>query len=163
MLKIPGTVLVGAFLSWLLAGGSDGMESWVMRPGGTAASGSGALVRAQLDQVDWRTIAGVSPTLAMLVVFLAVILLTDAAGLELALGRHLEPNQVLETFGLANAAAGAIGGFASAMSISATIMAHRSGAACRLVGVTSGLVCLGLWFVGPELSPAWLPRSHNCS
>ena len=95
-------------------------------------------------EVDWRAIAAASPTLTMLVVFLAVILLTDAASLELALGRHLEPNQTLQTFGIANAAAGAIGGFTSVMSISGTIMAQRSGAACRLVGVTSGLVCARL-------------------
>ena len=92
----------------------------------------------------------------MLVVFLAVVLLTDAASLELALGRHLEPNQTLQTFGIANAAAGAIGGFTSVMSISGTIMAQRSGAACRLVGVTSGLVALGFWLAGPGLL-AWVP------
>lgn len=156
VLNIPGTVLAGSILFWLLVSGAPGMESWVVRHGESATAGDPGLVWMQLGSVDWRAIAGAAPTLAMLVVFLAVIVLTDAASLELALGRHLEPNQTLVTFGLANAAAGAVGGFTSVMSISGSIMAQRAGATCRLVGVTASLVCLGVWLAGPQLL-AWVP------
>jgi SulP family sulfate permease len=156
VLNIPGAVLACSILFWLLAGGAPGMESWVVRHGEAAVAGGAGPVWTQLGSVDWQAIAGAAPTLAMLVVFLAVIVLTDAASLELALGRHLEPNQTLVTFGLANAAAAAVGGFSSVMSISGSIMAQRSGAACRLVGVTAALVCLGVWLAGPELL-AWVP------
>ena len=156
VLNIPSMVLLGTVLFWLVAADSPALESWTMQSTAPAAALDQHLVWTQLGAVDWSAILLASPTLAMLVVFLAVILLTDAASLELALGRHLEPNQTLETFGLANAAAGALGGFTSVMSISGTIMAHRSRTVCRLVGVTASLVTLGCWLAGPDLL-AWVP------
>ena len=156
VLNLPGGVLAAALVYWSLATGSPLLAGWAMHPIAPAVVVGPGQVWAELGQVDWQAVAGVAPTLAMLVLFLCVIVLTDAAGMELAVGRHFEPDQTLATFGIANAAAGMIGGFVSVMSLSGTVLAHRGAAACRLVGVVSGLVALGFWLAGPELL-AWIP------
>ena len=155
-LNIPCAVFAAGVLFALLAHGSPELAGWTMHLEPPAGAPGSSLVWTQLDLVDWPALAQAAPTLAMLVVFLAVIVLTDTAGLELALGRHLEPNQTLTTFGLANAAGAALGGFTSVMCISATVMAHRAGLACRLVGVTAAIVCLAVWAAGPGLL-VWVP------
>jgi SulP family sulfate permease len=87
----------------------------------------------------------------MLVAFLAVVVLADAASMEAALGRHLEPNGTLRAFGLANLASGAIGGFPSVMSLSGTLLAHRCATPCRSVGIAAAAVPLALIWIGPQM------------
>ena len=114
------------------------------------ADATGGIAWGQLALVDWPAIAQVLPTLVMLVAFMVVIILTDTASLELALRAHLEPDQTLRTFGLANAAA-SLPGIPLVMSITGTMMAHRCGLSCRLVDLSAAATTLGIWLAGREL------------
>src|SRR4051812_7371936 len=91
----------------------------------------GSFAWSELALVDWPAITQVLPTLLMLVAFMIVIILTDTASLELALRAHLEPNQALRTFGLANAFA-ALPGIPVGVSVTGSVMAHRCRVPCRL-------------------------------
>ena len=132
--NLPLMVGLGTTGFWAAAGLWELPAGWLLGPFPISPVTLPGATWSLLDQVDWAAIAMAAPTLAMLVMFLSVIVLTDVASLEMALNEHIEPDQALQTFGLANAASGAIGGFTGVMSISGTITAHRGGAPCRLTG-----------------------------
>ena len=154
--NLPFMVVLGTTGFWAAAGLWELPAGWLLGPFPISPVTLPGATWSLLDQVDWAAIAMAAPTLAMLVMFLSVIVLTDVASLEMALNEHIEPDQALQTFGLANAASGAIGGFTGVMSISGTIMAHRGGAPCRLTGVMAALVSFGFCLAGPGLF-GWIP------
>jgi sulfate permease, SulP family len=154
--NLPFMVVLGTTGFWAAAGLWELPAGWLLGPFPISPVTLPGATWSLLDQVDWAAIAMAAPTLAMLVMFLSVIVLTDVASLEMALNEHIEPDQALQTFGLANAASGAIGGFTGVMSISGTIMAHRGGAPCRLTGVVAALVSFGFYLAGPGLF-GWIP------
>ncbi|MFL5335707.1 MAG: cyclic nucleotide-binding domain-containing protein [Geminicoccaceae bacterium] len=154
--NLPFMVLLGTAGLWAVTDLWEVPAAWLLGPFPVSPITLPGATWGLLDQVDWAAIAMATPTLAMLVMFLSVIVLTDVASLEVALNEHIEPDQALQTLGLANAASGAIGGFTGVMSISGTIMAHRGGAPCRLVGVVAALVSFGFYLVGPGLF-GWVP------
>ena len=149
-LNIPLLVAAGIACFWLAPGAFERAD-WLLRGfDGAPAFMPGDSLRS-LAAVDWKAIAVAAPTLAMLVAFLAVVVLADAASMEAALGRHLEPNGTLRAFGLANLASGAIGGFPSVMSLSGTLLAHRCATPCRSVGIAAAAVPLALFWIGPQM------------
>ncbi len=148
-LAVPIACGICILIFALVAVGGAPVEPWLLDLARSGIATGHDLAWSQLALVDWPAIAGVLPTLLMLVAFMAMIVLTDAASLELALRVHLEPNQTLQTFGGANAAA-ALAGIPIGMSISGSILACRSGVPCRLVGMIAAATTLGVWYSGPR-------------
>lgn len=157
-LNLPLLVTAGMACFWLVPGAS-GRPDWLLQGFADATTSAPGDTWRALAAVDWSAVATASPTLAMLVAFLAIVVLADGATMEATLGRHLEPNGTLRAFGLANLASGAIGGFASAMSLSGTLLAQRCDTPCRTVGVAAAVVPLALYWLGPHtlgLIPAFV-------
>ena len=148
-LNLPLLVAAAMACFWLTPGAAV-RPDWLLQGfGGSVTFAPGDTWRA-LGEIDWAALAAASPTLAMLVAFLAIVVLADGATMEAALGRHLEPNGTLRAFGIANLASGAIGGFVSVMSLSGTLLTHRCDTACRTVGVAAAVVPLVLYWLGPH-------------
>jgi SulP family sulfate permease len=148
-LNLP--LLMTAAMAWFwLSPGATERPDWLLQgfdQSGTFAPGD---TWQSLGAVDWSAIAAASPTLGMLVAFLAIVVLADGASMEAALGRHLEPNGTLRAFGIANLASGAIGGFTSVMSLSGTLLTHRCDTVCRTVGIVAAAVPLAFYGLGPH-------------
>ena len=149
MLNLPLLVGAATLAFWLTPGAMDRTD-WLLHGFDATTTTLPGDVWRNLGGVDWTAIGSASLTLAMLVAFLAVVVLADSATMETVLGRHLEPNGTLRTFGLANLASGAIGGFPCVMNLSGTSLAHRCRSSCRTVGVIAGVVPLAFCWLGPQ-------------
>ena len=147
--NLPLLVTAATLAFWLAPGAAE-RSDWLLQ--GFDATTTTVLgdVWRNPTGVDWVAIGSASPTLAMLVAFLAVVVLADGATMEAVLGRHLEPNGTLRAFGIANLASGSIGGFPSVMNLSGTSLAHRCRSSCRMVGVVAGTVPLTIYWLGPH-------------
>jgi sulfate permease, SulP family len=141
-----GMVLAGAVLfhavMWM-AGRSVAevsSQGWLLGP-----FGEGGLWRqwswGDLDQVQWRTIAGQAASMATIPVLSAVALLLNATGLEIAVQRDVDLNRELKAAGIANLFTGLAGGLTGYQQLGMSAMSHRVGAASRLTGLVAALVC----------------------
>jgi SulP family sulfate permease len=88
---------------------------------------------------EWRSF------LAMVVVVIVTILL-NAAGLELATRREVDLDRELRASGLASLASGLAGGMVGYLSVSRSLLNLQAGAASRLAGVWTAILCAGVAF-----------------
>ena len=93
-----------------------------------------------LQGVQWRILLDQTPVIVTIVAVAMLGTLLNASGLELAIGRELDFERELKGVGVANIAAGLVGGLGGFHILAETLLARRFG----LVGVSAGL---GLAFV----------------
>lgn len=106
------------------------------------------LVAEAIVRGEWGVVATQSGTIATLVVVALIALLLNASGIEVVAGRDANLNRELRAAGEANVLVAAGGGIPGFQALSLTALAVRSGAASRLTGVVSGVVCGLALFVG---------------
>jgi SulP family sulfate permease len=100
--------------------------------------------------------AGVGHLLALLVVA-AIVILLNAASVELATRSEVDLDQELKASGIANLVAAPLGALPGCLALSRTILNHRAGATSRLSGGVAALVSALVLLLGAPLL-ALLPR-----
>ncbi len=108
----------------------------------TTVSGAGGLpILSGLPlQADWHAIARFAPEIAPIAVIAVLTTLLTASGLEVTLQTDADFDHELRAQGLANLAAGLVGGTPGLITNSYTLVARDAGGTGRACGVVVGLV-----------------------
>jgi SulP family sulfate permease len=149
-LHVPAVVVVSLAGFWLLGEAGPARDGWLLGPFPAGAPAMPGLVWGRLGEVDWPAVLTALPVIGSVVALMVVVVLIDASTIEALVGEPQRPDDMLCTVGLANLAAGAVGGFTGVVAISPTVVAHRCGRPCRLIGLTAAAVCLAAWLAGPQ-------------
>ncbi len=106
-----------------------------------------------LVQVDWQLLVGQTMSIMTVMLVVAVSLLFNATGLELAAGSDVDLDRELRAAGIGNMAAGLGGGMVGYQVLSFSVLNSKAGASSRLVGLLSAGLCpVALVLGGPALS-----------
>ncbi len=149
-LLVPGIIVAGValFYAGLALSGADieiaRAQGLLIRPlEGASFSPSWTVPPAEA----WSALLGEWRSFLAMVVVVVVTILLNAAGLELATRREVELDRELSASGLANLASGLAGGMVGYLSVSRSLLNVQAGAASRVAGVWTALVCAGVAFV----------------
>ncbi|MFN0163976.1 MAG: SLC26A/SulP transporter family protein [Burkholderiales bacterium] len=163
VLLVPG-LLFGAMLILYIAGWAIGIDMRLANasglllgpfPGNTGLSWPAWTV---LSGEGWRMVSEQIPTFAAIVLVSVVALLLNASGLELGTGKDMDINRELHANGVANIAAGLVGGPVGYHALSASLLGARMGANSRLIGYVSALLCAAVLVLGASLF-AYVPKA----
>jgi len=102
------------------------------------------------------SLAGLNPAfltgslgdIAGLMLIAGMVILLNAASVELTTGRDIDLDRELSTTGIANILAAPFGGMTGCMALSRTILNFKAGATGRLAGIVSALLCGGFLIFG---------------
>jgi SulP family sulfate permease len=103
-----------------------------------------------LALVDWSMVLAQADTIAVLALLSVIMLLLDVAGLEIVIGRDLDPNRELRAAGLANIFGGLAGSALAFSSAAGTTLAHRLGGGSFATVVIYVALVLGTLLLGPS-------------
>lgn len=104
-----------------------------------------------LMQVDPRLLLPAAGEIAGLAVVVALAILLNATGLELATRREADLDRELRLHGVVNLLSAVAGGYVGHLSTSRSLLNFQSGARGRASGVTVAVVMAGVLAVGPEV------------
>lgn len=129
ILRATNTSLAGA-----------GAHGWLLGPfpSGTLWSPPSA---AALGEVQWPAIMTQVSGMATILIIGPIALLLNATGLELTIRQDIDLDRELESAGLANLAAGLIGGPVGYQSLSLSALTRRAAATGRFAGVAAVATC----------------------
>ena len=106
----------------------------------------------------WRLLLPQIPTFAAIILVSVVALLLNASGLELATRSDLDINRELRATGVANLAAGLLGGTVGFHALSASLLGFRMGANSRWIGLTAGIMC-AIALIAGSAALAYMPKA----
>ena len=106
---------------------------------------------------DIMTLAGNSANMTALMMVSAIVILLNAASIELTTRRDVELNRELTATGVANIVAAPLGALTGCTALSRTILNVKAGATNRISGITSALLC-GLLLLFGARALSLLPR-----
>lgn len=109
------------------------------------------LTPALLAQVNWRLVSGQAGQVGTIVILSVLSLLLNAGGIELAVREDMDLNHELRVAGVANLAAGLLGGPAGYHYVSDSVLTHRMGARSRMTSVIAALSCALVLFLGASV------------
>jgi SulP family sulfate permease len=108
-----------------------------------------------LAQVQWGTLLGQSPNLAPLIGVVAINVLLDATGTEIAVGRDADLDRELRANGDANLFACLAGGMFGYFSMCFSLLNNKAGGTRRVSGLIAALLCaFALWKGGGSADPS---------
>jgi SulP family sulfate permease len=184
-LLLPGTVAAAtvafSVVAWASGVGDAALHAsgWLLTlPGRTALWPPIAL--ADLHNVDWRAVLLGLEYLPSAVVLTIAALLMNATSIEIDARRDIDLDNELRAVGVANIAAGALGGLPGFHSLSLTFLGKRLGGSGPIVSLTVAAMCLAalifgnvvlnavpaplvgamLVWLGSSLLSEWLIRSY---
>ena len=147
---VIGMLVTGSSLADAEAGG------WLLGPFPEAGLWQPWAVRA-LTGADWTAVLGEAAGIATVVFVSVIATLLNASGIELMLGRELDPDTELRSAGAANLVAGAAGGIPGFHALSLTSLGQRMAVPARGAGLIASGVALATLVFGGSLV-ALIPR-----
>ena len=90
---------------------------------------------------DLYALAAGLPNMGSLMLVSAIVILLNAASVELATRKDVELDRELTSTGLANILSAPFGALAGCMALSRTILNYKAGATGRISGITCALIC----------------------
>lgn len=103
------------------------------------------------DRYPWGALPGITGNFIAVIFVTAISTLFNTTGVEVATRREADLERELNATGAANIIIGALGGYASCISISRTTLNFRSGATGRLSGLTVAAISACMLVVDPAL------------
>ncbi len=161
-LLIPGALGVGIvlFAIAMAVTGSSITEAqeggWLLGPFPETGLWQPWAVRA-IGGADWGVVLAETAGIATVVFVSVVAMLLNASGIELMLGRELDPDRELRIGGTANLIAGAAGGIPGFPALSLTSLAQRMAVSPRVAGFVGSAVALATLTLGGGIV-ALIPR-----
>jgi len=138
-LLVTGTTIEEAINLGLLMGDLPGEMSW------------SPLSFRDFRIANWGSILGQGGHIATILIISVLGLLLNSSAVELAIEEEVDLNQELRVAGIANLISGVGGGLVGFQTVLFSVLAHRTGARGRLVGIVAGAVCGLMLFVGTGL------------
>ena len=102
-------------------------------------------------EVDWGVLAASSAEIGAVCGITAISMLLDVSSLEVARQKSADLDREFRTNGFANIIAAVFGGAGGNLSLNGAILLEESGAAGRLAGVFTALVCAVVLFSGADI------------
>jgi sulfate permease, SulP family len=115
-------------------------DGWLLDSYASTGRWEFALSPAILSQVDWGVLLGQIPALFSVAIISAVGLLLNSSGMELIIKKDIDLNRELLITGVANLAAGVMGGLAGFQDLSFSSLNHIMTGGRRLVGLLAALL-----------------------
>jgi SulP family sulfate permease len=122
-------------------------RGWLLGPFPEGSLWPGFVADA-LGGADWGALAGEAPTLVAILLIVPVTLLLYLSALEVDTESDLDSNAELRATGLANVAAGAVGGPPGHLYLADTLVAHQLLGNRRGAAVVAGISLVGVIIVG---------------
>ena len=91
--------------------------------------------------VDWQSLAAQTGNLAALMIVAAIVILLNAASVEISTNSDVDVDTELKSTGVGNLLAAPFGGLVGCMALSRTLLNWKAGAASRLSGLISAILC----------------------
>jgi sulfate permease, SulP family len=110
------------------------------------------------NDVDWWAIAQSSAEIGAVCGVMAIALLLDVSGLEVARQKTADLDKEFRTNGIANLLAAATGGFAGSLSMNGCLLLDESGATTRWAGAIVGIACALILFSGVDIG-TFVPKT----
>ncbi|HEY8264514.1 MAG TPA: SulP family inorganic anion transporter [Methyloceanibacter sp.] len=110
------------------------------------------------NDVDWWAIAQSSAEIGAVCGVMAIALLLDVSGLEVARQKTADLDKEFRTNGIANLLAAATGGFAGSLSMNGCLLLDESGATTRWAGAIVGIACALILFSGADIG-TFVPKA----
>lgn len=161
-LILPGSLILALILFYLflLTSGTSiqqaGANGWLLGP-----FPEGGLFKfftlENFSLIQWNAIISNAGTYATLLGLSVISLLLNASGLEVIYKQDIDLNRELIVAGSANLLGGVFGFPVGYQTLGFSALPDRFGAKSRLVGVTTGLLCLAALFVGASVI-SYFPR-----
>jgi SulP family sulfate permease len=107
--------------------------------------------------IDWFVLLKQSGSLMAMMAVVAITILLNATGIELATQNDVDLNQELRVDGLANLIAGIFGGMVGYLMVGRSLLNQKAGANSGLAGIVVAVLCVGILFWGAPIL-AYLPR-----
>lgn len=155
-LAIPA-VLLGTLAGFYAVTGLLGLDFAHMRALGLllgpfqGGSFTGGLGLELLGDVQWLAVLAQAPVIATIIGVSMLGMLLNASALELAVEREIDFERELKGVGLANVAAGMVGGLGGYHILSETLLARRFGLVGAAAGVGLAASMLFVLFFGAEV------------
>ena len=111
----------------------------------------GGLSPALLQDVQWSALLAQTPVIATIIGVSMLGMLLNASGLELAIEREIDFERELKGVGIANVAAGLMGGLGGYHILSQTLLARRFGLAGAAAGFGLAVTMLIVLFFGADV------------
>lgn len=109
------------------------------------------------EPYPWDALPGLIGNFIAVIFVTAVSTLFNTTGIEVAAHREADIERELNVTGAANILTGLLGGYASCISISRSVLNLNSGATSRLSGMTVAVIAASMLVVDPTLL-AYMPR-----
>jgi SulP family sulfate permease len=161
-LALPGLILAGVIAGQLalsvagIAGARAQALGWTFQPRAGVGLTS-PLNLAALAHFPWATLPSLAGDLLSVMFVTAICILLSTTGVEFATRREANLDRELNTFGLANLAAAALGGYASCTALSRTTINYTAGARGRASGMTVAACSALVLAAGPGFL-AYVPK-----
>ena len=134
------SIAMAAEQGWLLGASTMKWESLLQLPS-----------LSDLGQVNWSAIGQQTSSLVFIAVASTVAILLNATGIELVTDQDADLNQDLKAAGVANMAAGLMGGMVGYHSVSQSALIYKMGAKSRSIGLVLAFVCGTVLLFGGQL------------
>lgn len=99
-------------------------------------------------EIDWPAVANEVGILLVLMIVSAIVILLNAASVEIQTKSDLDLDNQLRSTGLANVLASAAGGLVGCITLSRTLLNWKAGADGRLSGMLAAVLSAGILFLG---------------
>ena len=149
ILPFSVALAMGVFHLLLDGQGIDGEEARAMGLLLAEAPEGGlwpAVHPADFLNLDWSVLAMKVPAMLMMMLVALVVVVTNTAGLEVAINRDLDWDREFRVTGLASAVAGLGGGTVASIIVPASFRSELFGASTRLTGIVTALVVAATLF-----------------
>lgn len=109
-----------------------------------------SLTSLKFGAIDPLILVSGAGNLAALMIIAAIVILLNAASVELTTRRDVELDHELTTTGIANCIAAPFGAMTGCMALSRTILNFKAGASNRVAGISAALLCGVLLVFGAQ-------------
>lgn len=111
-----------------------------------------------LHQVHWSLIAAEKGGLLALIILAAIVILLNAASVEIATRSDVDLDRELTSTGVANLLAAPLGGLVGCIALSRTLLNWKAGATSGLSGMVAALLSAAVLYFGPSFL-SYLPKA----
>jgi SulP family sulfate permease len=161
-LALPGLILAGlaaAHVGFWLSGMSipaAQAAGWTFRPQAGMALATPLDAHA-LGVFPWSILPSLAGELVSVMFVTAICILLSTTGVEFATRREANLDRELNSFGVANILAAALGGYANCTALARTTLNYAAGARGRAGGMTVALISAAVIAIGPGFL-AYMPK-----
>ena len=153
---IPGVLILAVAAAYAIMSAKSIPFADASAAGWMFQIGSGSVLELpwDLDELNlfpWEHLPLLAGDLIAVMFVTAISTLLNVTGIEYATHQEADLNRELKTLGLANLCSAALGGYASCISLSRTLLNYNMGATARLSGVLVALTCGLVLLLDPAL------------